>query len=124
MEVIAGIVPAGLALLSFFRAPACPPCSVVCPSVTCGSLTCSGDASTSRETRGTVWWYLLACLVGVGLGLVAPVCVKYLRSLRFEVCNSDAAPGGDTSGRAAPPAAVDLSVDIVRAVTPSTRRRT
>ena len=50
-------------------APSCPPCTLTCPPVTCGSLSCAGAATTTTSTWS---WGLLAgvLLLGTVLGAI------------------------------------------------------
>ena len=67
------IVPAVAGILTWLRPSShvCPPCSVTCPQVTCGSLTCSGSPST---TTGLNFIAILIALVsGVVFGALVRV---------------------------------------------------
>lgn len=98
-------------------AAGCPPCHVVCaacPPVTCGSLSCSGQASTGAAESH--WGWTLCVLV---LGIVLGGSGVFFGLRRFDF----GAP------RPAPPAAratgalrgTELSGGAIVAVTPSSK---
>ena len=122
--------------VAWLRAPACPPCQVTCPTVTCGSLTCSGAATTSTVgswfvlclffAGGAAAGYLAALLWGIPRGRSAqalsaatprPIIRPDFPGSPGSVLSVFPADRGETTAEAG-----TVSTGVL-AVTPSTRRR-
>ena len=111
------IIPTITGILTWLRPASnvCPPCSVTCPQVTCGSLTCSGSPST---TTGLSFIAIaIALAAGLCLGTVVRVPIAWSERAPRRVENKTlpftAALGGLT----------DPSTEQSLTITPKTRIR-